>query len=187
ADDAAVSPDGARVAYVEGGLVHVRALEGEVPSPVPTGAGDVPVVSPEGGLFPRWRDARTLEFVSGATLYRHDVAGSRTTSQPLLAQPPRRTGRGRLAFTNARVIPMDAGPVLDRARVGVDGGRIACVGRCDTTGAGRTVDLDGAVLMPGIVDTHAHRHVLHQGIVPPHNFEAAVYLAYGITSTIDPA
>src|SRR5262249_17845200 len=33
----------------------------------------------------------------------------------------------------------------------------------------------------------AHRHVLHQGIVPPHNFEAAVYLAYGITSTIDPA
>jgi hypothetical protein len=41
--------------------------------------------------------------------------------------------------------------------------------------------------MPGIIDTHAHRHVLHEGVVPPHNFEAAAYLAYGITSTIDPA
>src|SRR4029453_12802402 len=108
ADDAAVSPDAERVAYVEGGLVHVRALEKDPPSPVPTAASDAfPPVSPEGGLFPRWRDARTLEFLSGATRYTHAVAASRTTSRKLAAQLPRRTGRGRLAFTNARVITMD--------------------------------------------------------------------------------
>ena len=187
-DDVAVSPDAGMVAYVEGGLVHVRALERDPPSTVPTAAveaGQHPV-SPEGGLFPRWRDARTLEFVSGATLYSYAVADRRTTSRRLAAQLPRKTGHGRLAFTNARVITMDRGTVLDLATVLVDGDRIACVGACETTGA-RVMDLAGAVVMPGIIDTHAHRHVLHQGIVPPHNFEAAVYLAYGVTSTLDPA
>ena len=69
----------------------------------------------------------------------------------------------------------------------IDGDRITCVGRCDAAGVTRTIDLAGATVMPGIVDTHAHRHVQHQGIIPPHNYEAAAYMAYGITSTIDPA
>ena len=187
-DDAAVSPDGAMVAYVEGGLIRIRALERE-PSTIPTATGEAgqAIVSPEGGLFPRWHDARTLEFVSGATHYMCNVVDRRSATRRLVAELPRKGGRGRIAFTNARVLTMDNGAVIDRGTVVVDGDRIACVGSCDTKGAERTMDLAGAVVMPGIIDTHAHRHVLHQGIVPPHNYEAAVYLAYGITSTLDPA
>jgi hypothetical protein len=40
--------------------------------------------------------------------------------------------------------------------------------------------------MPGIVDPHAHHHREHSGILPKRNFEAAVYLAYGVTTTMDP-
>src|SRR4029078_8985704 len=82
---------------------------------------------------------------------------------------------------------MDKSGTIERGNVVVDDDRITCVGTCDTSGAARVVDVAGATIMPGIIDTHAHRHVLHDGIVPPRNYEAAVYLAYGITSTIDPA
>jgi hypothetical protein len=82
---------------------------------------------------------------------------------------------------------MDKAGTIERGNVVVDDDRITCVGTCDTSGAARVVDVAGATIMPGIIDTHAHRHVLHDGIVPPRNYEAAVYLAYGITSTLDPA
>ncbi len=188
-DDAAVSPDGRWAAYVEGGLVRVRALEAEPPATVPTAASAAEdgSVSPDGGLFPRWRDARRLEFASGASLTTYDLATRGSQAGRLLAELPRKVGRGRLALTNARVLTMDRGRVLDGGTVVVDGDRIACVGACETAGADRIMDLAGAIVMPGIIDTHAHRHALHQGIVPPDNFEAAVYLAYGITTTLDPA
>jgi hypothetical protein len=191
-DDAAVSPDGAYVAYVEGAQVYVRPLETTTPPTAPFAErGKDPkasaLVSPEGGLFPRWRDARRVEFVSGSTLFTYDVDANLTEKTTLHAQLPRHNGRGRLAFTNARILTMDNGRTIDAGSVVVDDDRITCVGTCDTSGAGRVVDVGGATIMPGIIDTHAHRHVLHDGIVPFRNYEAAVYLAYGITSTIDPA
>ena len=191
-DDAVVSPDGAHVAYVEGAQLYVRPLESTVPSTVPVADAKAPgqkseAVSTVGGLFPHWRDARRVEFVSGPTLFTYDLDSKKTTSAPLQAQLPRHTGQGRIVFDNARILTMENGRVIERGRVVVDGDRITCAGTCDPAGAGRVVDLAGATIMPGIIDTHAHRHVLHDGIVPLRNYEAAVYLAYGITSTIDPA
>jgi Tol biopolymer transport system component len=191
-DDVAVSPDAAYAAYVEGGQVYVRSLEKVTPSPVPSAdrqdATNPSVrVSSEGGLFPRWRDTRRLEFVSASTLFIYDVETKRMHTAALDARLPRHSGRGRLVLTNARVLTMDRAGTIERGSVVVDDDRITCVGTCDTSGARRVIDVAGATIMPGIIDTHAHRHVLHDGIVPPHNYEAAVYLAYGITSTIDPA
>ena len=188
ADDAVVSADGSRVAFVEGALVHVAQLPPGTTAPATELAiAKSLMASPEGGLYPRWRSARQLEFVSGRTLYTYDATERRSSHRTLEAQLPRYVGRGRLAFTNARVLTMQKDAVLSSATIIVDGDRITCVGRCETSGVSRTVDLAGATVMPGIVDTHAHRHVQHQGIIPPHNYEAAVYMAYGITSTIDPA
>ena len=51
------------------------------------------------------------------------------------AQLPRQRGRGRLAFTNARILTMDGGRAIERGNVVVDDDRIGCVGRCDTSGA----------------------------------------------------
>jgi hypothetical protein len=191
-DDAAVSPDGKFVAYIEGAQVYVRPLEAATASPPPlaerSGLTTMSIrASSEGGLFPRWRDSRRLEFVSAATLFVYDVASRQTQTVALDARLPRHQGRGRLALTNARVLTMDRGAIIEHGSVVVDEDRIACVGPCDTSGAARVIDVAGATIMPGIIDTHAHRHVLHDGIVPLRNYEAAVYLAYGITTTIDPA
>lgn len=191
-DDANVSPDAGHVAYVEGSQVYVRALEETIPVPVPfadrTSHSNPSVrVSSESGLFPRWRDPKRLEFVSASTLTTYEVATKRTHTAALDARLPRHQGRGRLALINARVLTLDRAGTIERGNVIVDNDRIACVGVCDASGALRVIDVAGATIMPGIIDTHAHRHVLHDGIVPPRNYEAAVYLTYGITSTIDPA
>jgi hypothetical protein len=51
----------------------------------------------------------------------------------------------------------------------------------------RVIDVSRKTIIPGIVDMHAHYHREHQGIIPPHDFEAAIYLAYGVTSTMNPS
>jgi serine/threonine protein kinase len=45
----ALSPDGAQLAYVAGGQVHVRALAGESVRSLPGASGSRPFVSPDGG------------------------------------------------------------------------------------------------------------------------------------------
>jgi hypothetical protein len=39
--------------------------------------------------------------------------------------------------------------------------------------------------MPGFIDMHAHHHQQHAGVIPRQNYESAIYLAYGITTTLD--
>lgn len=68
-------------------------------------------------------------------------------------------------FTNANVVTCDARGTVARA-VGVADGRIVAVGDEDdvrsATGAGaRTVDVDGATVLPGLIDTHPH--LMHFG------------------------
>lgn len=61
-----------------------------------------------------------------------------------------------LVFTNAHVIPID-GPEIGRGFVAVTDGKIEAVGSGSFSGsADRTIDCDGKVVMPGLVDTHSH-------------------------------
>jgi hypothetical protein len=70
-------------------------------------------------------------------------------------------------FTNANVITCDARGSVARA-VAIDAGRVVAVGDEDSvlsragTGA-RRVDLEGATVLPGFVDTHPH--LMHFGVL----------------------
>lgn len=191
ADEIVPSPDGRWVAFVEGDNVYVA------PFPWPgTGGealhiekrnGSVPVwqVSLEGGLFPRWRDARTLEFGSGDRYftYRPDERSGDTVRITL--RIPRDVPRGTLALTGARIITLKDRQVIERGDVVVTGSRIACVGACDLSRADRVINVSGKTIVPGFVDMHAHHYREHRGILPSRNFEQAVYLAYGVTTTLE--
>ena len=61
------------------------------------------------------------------------------------------------------------------------------MGDCDAATADHTIDLEGKTIIPGLVDAHAHHHSQHLGMMPAYNFETAVYLAYGVTTTRNPA
>lgn len=191
ADEVVPSPDGRWVAFAEAFNVYVAPMStqdgGSAPRRIDKRTDpDVRQLTREGGLYPRWRADGTLEFGSGARYYRYDPARQRTDTIRIALRVPRALGSGTLALTHARVLPMNGGDILEDATVLVEDGRLTCVGTCDAGTADRVIDLAGATVMPGIVDPHAHHHREHSGILPRRNFEAAAYLAYGVTTTMDP-
>jgi Tol biopolymer transport system component len=195
ADEAAVSPDGRRVAFAEGDNVYVAPLSDTATTPVRItlrGRDSTAVrrLTRHGGLFPRWVGPMAIEFGSGTRHYVHDLATNRTDTTVLDLAIPRPIPSGTLALVGARIVTMDGGRVIDSGVIVVQRGRITCVGAasaCDTRRADHVIDARGKTIMPGLIDLHSHHHTLHRGVAPLRNYEAAVYLAYGVTSTLDPA
>jgi len=74
----------------------------------------------------------------------------------LAAQP---APSGAVLYQNARLIPGDGGPAIERSALLVEGGRIVRVGGAGSVtapaGAAR-VDLTGKTIMPALVGTHVH-------------------------------
>ncbi len=83
-------------------------------------------------------------------------------------------GEGRelldILVTGGTVVTMDADfRVIERGAVALRGGRIAAVGPADEIGARfealRTIDAAGRIVMPGLIDAHAHAgHGLTKGL-----------------------
>ena len=72
------------------------------------------------------------------------------------------------------------------ADVGVAGRVVAAVKPgIDKSEGRRVVDAAGMYVTPGLIDMHAHHHRDHEGVLPKKNWESAVYLAYGVTTTLD--
>jgi len=192
ADEVAPSPDGRWVAYQEADDVFLAPLPlatGEAPVRIDTERGKLPVttLSLEGGLYPRWRDANTVEFGAGARYFAYRVAEKRTDTVTIRLSVPRRVPTGTIAFTNARIVTLQGAGVIERGTLVVRGSRITCVGNCQTNDVDRVINAQGKTLIPGFVDVHSHNYREHRGLIPQHNYEAAVFLAYGITTTMDPS
>ena len=191
ADEAAVSPDGQWLAFQEGDNVFTMPFPyggtGSNTVRIAKRDGQLPViqVSLEGGIHPRWRDANTLEFVSGPRYYTHNAATGDTEEIPIRLELPRNIPAGTIAFTSARIITVENDRVIESGTVVVHDGRLACVGDCDASGADQVFDAAGRTIMPGLIDMHAHHHRDHEGVIPQRNWESGIYLAYGITTTLD--
>ena len=82
-----------------------------------------------------------------------------------------------LVITNARIID-GAGNPWYRADVAVKDGRIARIGRFETSGAARVIDAKNQILAPGFIDVHAHVEGIYS--LP----DAANFTRMGVTSLI---
>ncbi|HZY75157.1 MAG TPA: N-acetylglucosamine-6-phosphate deacetylase [Jatrophihabitantaceae bacterium] len=87
-------------------------------------------------------------------------------------------------LANARVVT--PGGVIENGWVSVADGRIAAVGASDAPSDARTVDLDGAWLLPGFVDLHMHGGGGHDVTASPDAMAGAVafHRAHGTTNTL---
>ena len=191
--ESVVSPDASHVAFVTIGDVFVAPIpparaEGTIPAITRMG-GALPVerLTTQGGLFPRWRDRATLEFGGGTRYATYDMGTGETSATDLRLNVPRNLPTGSVAITNARIITLDEAGIVERGNVVTRDGRISCVGECDISGADRTIDGTGKTVIPGWIDMHGHHNRQSVGLIPERGFEHSVYLAYGVTTTRDPA
>ncbi len=191
-DEMAISPDGKKVAFQEGDNVFLVSIPpfgvGGKAIRVEKKRGQVPVkqLSKEGGMFPAWRGNDKIEYSSANKYYIYDVASEETTDYTMELTVDRDIPSGSIALTGARIITLDSRKqVVEQGDIVVRSGRIVCVGRCDTSGVDQVVDAAGKTIMPGLVDMHAHHYREHQGLIPEHSFETAIYLAYGVTTNLD--
>jgi len=200
ADDVMPSPDGKSIAFQEGDNVYLAPYPLRVgPFDVPGGKVEPPLLerreaafpvttlSETGGLYPRWHTPTVVEFGSADRYVRYDVDSKQKQSFAIDLRVPRYEPAGTIAFTAARLITLKDRSVIDSGDVVIRGTRIQCVGKCDTSGADRVIDTSGKTIIPGFVDMHAHRHSEHRGFIPLKDYEAAAYLAYGVTTTLEPS
>jgi imidazolonepropionase-like amidohydrolase len=191
ADEVAPSPDGKWVAFQEGDNVYLTPFPfggtGEEPMGVNKRRGKLPVrtLTTEGGMFPRWKDAQTVEFGNATRYFVHSVTEEVTDTVDIELRVPRDIPEGSMAFTGARIVTLEGDDILENATLVVEGSRIACVGECSTDGVDEVVDATGQTIIPGFVDMHAHHHREHRGYRPLRDYEMAMYLAYGVTSGLD--
>lgn len=193
-DEMVASPNGKWVAFEDGDNVYVTALPwlgaGADAVAINKRRGAFPVrqLSAEGGLFPRWRDSTTLEFNSGNRYYVHRIDTQKTDTFTINLTVPRRVPTGTMAFTNARVVTLKGDEVLNNANLVVRGSRIVCVGAaatCAVPAEAQRIDAAGKTIIPGFVDMHSHHYREHRGFRPLRDFEVGIYLAYGVTTSLD--
>ncbi len=193
ADEVVASPDGTHVAFQEGDNVYLTAFPyggaGKDPIEIDKRKGALPVtqLSREGGLFPRFLDSHRLEYESATRHFTYDVSSGETRTTEIDLRVPRPIPKGSIALTGARIITPHDGRVIEHGTIVVEGARLRCIGECPVAGVDRTIDVTGKTIIPGLVDMHAHHHREHRGVHPALDFEKAIYLAYGVTTDLDPS
>jgi len=97
---------------------------------------------------------------------------------------------GTIAFTGAKIITMNGDEVIENGTFVIEGNRIKAIGTKDEVSVpadAKTYDVSGKVIMPGIVDTHAHLGAFRYGVGPQKEWSYYANLAFGITATHDPS
>jgi Tol biopolymer transport system component len=188
-----LSPDGQNVAWAEGDNIYLAPL------PLNTtgteairfdrkaAAFSIKAASLDGGMYPRWHDATSVEYGNANKYFVYHLGTGKTDSAEIHLSVPRAMPRGSIALTHARIITLKNKQVIDSGTIVAKAGRITCVGDCSTADVSQVIDAQGKTIIPGWIDMHAHHHRESAGITPTHNFESAIYLAYGVTTTLDPA
>ena len=191
AEQAIPSPDGRWVTFQEGDEVYLMPFppSGTQPLQVSRKQSELPIrkLSSQGGLFPRWADENTVEFGSASQYFRYNVLSKSVVATDIELSIPRRAPSGKVAFTGARIITLEDREVIESGTVVLNGTRIECIGNCSTDGIDRIFDAASKTIVPGYVDMHAHHHRSYAGVETRRAFETAIYLAYGVTTDLDPS
>jgi Tol biopolymer transport system component len=124
-----------------------------------------------------------------ATNSPEQAAKLKPETQRVSVTAPRATPEGTIVLQGAKVITMHGDEVLRSADIVIHNNRIQSVGARDSVklpqGA-KVIDLKGATIVPGFIDTHAHWFNIKRGVLDFENWDFLASLAYGITAGRDP-
>jgi len=94
------------------------------------------------------------------------------------------------ALVGARIITMQGDRVIEHGTLIVAGDRIQALGDSAEVLVPKgmpKIDCQGATLMPGMLDVHAHGSMAQAGITPQNNWQQQANLAFGVTTIHDPS
>lgn len=97
---------------------------------------------------------------------------------------------GLRALVGGRVVTMGKAGVIEDGVVLIDGNRIIAVGtrgKVDIPQDAIKVNVQGQIILPGLIDTHAHGAQATSGITPQQNWLDYARLAFGVTTIHDPS
>ncbi len=198
ADEVVLSPDLRRVAYKEQHQVWVAAVPphplgikvAELPRrKVTTVVGDWIEFSPDGSRL-SWMVGPERQEIRLADLNLLDEAPlPEVRSERVELQGQRRVGGEKVAWTHGTVLTMNGSwEVCSDCTVLVDGGRIRGVTPGGAVPDGyRVEDAKGKVLMPGLIDAHAHLHYTAGDVLPEQEWRYLTALDFGVTTVHDPS
>ncbi|MFC1482068.1 amidohydrolase family protein, partial [Candidatus Neomarinimicrobiota bacterium] len=208
ADEIVLSPDENWLAFSERYHVYVipfkstgRPLElAPKLTGIPIARADV-----NGGAGLHWSaKGNTLYWSLGAGLYSRkmsdlfdlngkgdaELAGPDDVPVDLGWQHTADNPRGTIALVGAKVITMDQDKVYPDGTVLIRNGKIAGVGASDNISipsAATVINAKGKVIIPGLIDVHAHMGLTFDGLLPTQNWAYLANLAFGVTTTHDPS
>ncbi|WP_347302774.1 amidohydrolase family protein [Croceibacterium sp. TMG7-5b_MA50] len=211
ATDFAVSPDGRFVAFRQNYAAFVVPLmPGGQKVALSPDATALPITrASEGGAdYMNWsNDGARLHWSLGPTLFTAEAAqlfpdAPRAEGDPAFVPPA--TGislamevdaakpDGTVVLTGARLLTMATadGGIVDDGVVVIRGDRIVAVGPRASTpipAGANVIDVTGKVVMPGLIDAHAHGPAGTDELVPQRNWSMLQNLALGTTTLHDPS
>ncbi|MFL0354858.1 amidohydrolase family protein [Erythrobacter sp. GH1-10] len=216
ANDFRIAPDGKTIAFRQNYEVFAMpVIPGGKVVDVSEKTGALPVtkVSTGGADYIGWaRGGETLFWSIGPTLLSAQVeeffrSAPKGEGEEEGYSPPE-TGismavtvnadkpTGTVAITGARILTMAAGlemddaGVIENGTIVIEGDRIVAVGpssEVSVPSGAVTVDASGKVIMPGLVDAHAHGPYGTGDIVPQQNWTLLQDLAMGVTTIHNPS
>jgi imidazolonepropionase-like amidohydrolase/Tol biopolymer transport system component len=192
----ALAPDGRRVAVASGARVAIHSIDAEEEDNL-----SVPVT----GFFPDWTKGGALTWTFAGDVHLREwrdtekespssTDATKTFDATVIIRRPVQPQHEMLALTGARILPMTDDGVIEDGTILIRGGRIVEVGRLgdvEIPDGTTTLDLAGRTIIPGLIDVHQHALALSGADdtqSPPREFTpASVLLAFGVTTTRDPA
>jgi Tol biopolymer transport system component len=186
-EDVKLSLDGRFIAFHAAHNIFVAPYTGAFTHYDHTAGGVIRQASRSVGRYPEWGPDGKLRFLSAGQYVEYDVASGTTQAMELRLEESSDFARGTIALVGARIITSDEPAVIEEGTIVVKNGIITGVGKCDTQGIERVIDLKGKTVMPGLVDGHAHNQASAPDLIRPHNPQSAKFLAWGVTTAHDPA
>ena len=184
-DEARVSPDGETLAMI----VQKKLLLAKFEPDTALQITDT-IATPEGiPAYLQWNTNKSLvwEEGPGARIW-NDKAHNVYRATGLSV--PRPKPHSTYAIINAHILPMDKSGSIAKGYVLVEENRIKKVGKMKEIklpNAMPRLDVQGASLLPGMIDTHAHvAHYPRALMGIPHPFLDG-FLSFGITTLFDPS
>ena len=102
---------------------------------------------------------------------------------------PRATPKGTVVLRGAKIVTMKGDEVISEGDIVVTDHRIKAVGptgKVEVPEGAKVIDVKGATVIPGLVDTHAHWTEIRRGVLDLQNWPFFANLAYGVTTGRDP-